>query len=226
MQERQAPPQPLGHKGPRAAILVELKRAQRLTATELATKLGASLNAVRHHLKELEAESLVAYERERRGVGAPAFAYRLTAAGEALFPRRYEETLMQVLDHVVEREGREAAAAMLESQFDAMRQRLAPALEQAGEQERLELVTQALADQGFMAEWRRADDGVALLEHNCAILAVAERFPEICAAEERFIARTLDATVERQSHILGGCGACTYRLRFRAGAVLATKENG
>ena len=226
MQERQAPPQPLGHKGPRAAILVELKRAQRLTATELATKLGASLNAVRHHLKELEAESLVAYERERRGVGAPAFAYRLTAAGEALFPRRYEETLMQVLDRVVEREGREAAAAMLESQFDAMWQRLAPALEHADEQERLELVTQALADEGFMAEWRRADDGVALLEHNCAILAVAERFPEICAAEERFIARTLDATVERQSHILGGCGACTYRLRFRAGAVLATKENG
>ena len=31
MQERQAPPQPLGHKGPRAAILVELKRAQRLS---------------------------------------------------------------------------------------------------------------------------------------------------------------------------------------------------
>ncbi|MBX6333062.1 MAG: helix-turn-helix domain-containing protein [Gemmatimonadaceae bacterium] len=226
MQERQAPPQPLGHKGPRAAILVELKRAQRLTATELAARLGASLNAVRHHLKELEAESLVAYERERRGVGAPAYAYRLTPAGEALFPRRYEETLMQLLDRVVEREGREAATTMLESQFDALQQRLAPALERASEQERLELVTQALADEGFMAEWRRADDGVALLEHNCAILAVAERFPEICAAEERFIARTLDATVERQSHILGGCGACTYRLRFRAGAVLATKENG
>ena len=105
---------PLGHKGPRGFVLTQLKREQRLTAKQLATRLGTSLNAARHHLKELEAEGLVEYEREHRGVGAPAFAYRLTAAGEALFPRRYAETLTAVLDHLVAREGRETAVTMLE----------------------------------------------------------------------------------------------------------------
>ncbi|MGH7419312.1 MAG: helix-turn-helix domain-containing protein, partial [Candidatus Rokuibacteriota bacterium] len=79
-------PQLAAHKGLRGDILLELKRAQPLAARELAARLGVSPNAVRHHLKELEAERLVLYGREQRGVGAPTYAYRLAPAGEALFP--------------------------------------------------------------------------------------------------------------------------------------------
>ncbi len=215
---------PGGLKGPRAAILIELKRAQHLTATDLAAKLDASLNGIRHHLKELEAEHLIEYDRERRGVGAPVFAYRLTPHGEALFPRRYEGTLLQLLDQVAQRDGRGAAAALLESQFEAIADRLAPALAEATDEERIERVTQALADDGFMAEWNRAPNGAVVIAHNCAILAVAERFPEVCDAEHRFLARTLDATVERRSHILGGCGACEYNVRFRRDGAVTSKE--
>ena len=214
LDSKHTPAAPLGHKGPRAAILVELKRGSRLTATELAAKLGTSLDAIRHHLKELEAEALVEYTRERHGVGAPVFVYHLTAAGEALFPRRYEETLMQVLDHVVEREGRAAAVEMLEGQFQALGRRLQPALEGAAAPRRLELVAQALVDEGYMAEWHGTEDGGALIEHNCAIRAVAERFPEVCAAEAKFLESSLGAEVRRQSHILSGCSACAYSVRF------------
>src|SRR5919201_3043121 len=215
MQSKQTPASPSGHKGPRAAILVELKRGSRLTATELAARLDSSLNAIRHHLKELEAEGLVGYTRERRGVGAPVFLYHLTPAGEALFPRRYEETLLQVLDRVVEREGRAAAVEMLETQFQELGRRLEPALTGAPAAQRLELVTQALVDEGYMAEWHGTEDGVALVEHNCAIRAVAERFPEVCAAEARFLETSLGAEVSRESHILDGCGACEYSVRIK-----------
>src|SRR5438034_3006454 len=80
------------YKGLRGEVLLELKRAQPRTAKQLADTLGVSPNAVRHHLKELEAESLIAYGREQRGVGAPTFAYRLSAAAERLFPPRTEHT--------------------------------------------------------------------------------------------------------------------------------------
>ena len=98
-------PRPLGQRGPRSEMLLALKRAGQLTAKELATHLGLSLNAVRHHLKELELEQLVVYERQNRGVGAPVFAYRLSAASESLFPRRYEETLTQLLEQVAAARG-------------------------------------------------------------------------------------------------------------------------
>ena len=57
-----------------------------------------------------------------------------------------------------------------------------------------------------------------LTEHNCAIPAVAERFPEICAAEARFLAEVLSAEVERTGHILSGCPACEYQVRFSGAA--------
>jgi DeoR family suf operon transcriptional repressor len=256
---------------------VQLKRAQRLTAKELAARLGVSLNAARHHLKELEAEGLVEYERKHRGVGAPSFAYRLSPAGEALFPRRYQETLTAVLDQIVERDGREAAVAVLESHFAALGRKLqaelagsAPAerlhalgralseegymaevtagagsgtltehncaisavallesyfaalarrvegeLTDATPAERLEAIRRVLSEEGYMAEVAAHGSGAILREHNCAIPAVAQRFPEICAAELRFLADVLGAEVDRREHMLSGCSACEYHVRFK-----------
>ena len=207
---------PVGLKGPRSAVLVQLKRARRLTARDLAGRLGVSLNAARHHLKELEADGLVAYEREHRGVGAPAFAYRLTPAGEALFPRRYEETLTSLLDQMVERDGRQAAVTLLESHFGELARRLKSELAASTPAERLEALARVLSEEGYMAEVSAGAADGTLTEHNCAIPAVAERFPEICAAEARFLADVLGARVDRREHILSGCSACEYHVLFKA----------
>lgn len=210
-------PLPLSLRGSRGLVLIELKRAYRLTARDLATRLDVSLNAVRSHLKELEAEGLVEYERQNQGVGAPAFAYRLSQVGEALFPRRYEATLTELLDYVVAREGRATAVAVLEARYDALSRRLQQELAGATPAQRMAAVTQLLSEEGYMAEGTTFADTGTLIEHNCAIQAVAQRFPEICAAEARFLAAALGAEVDRQGHILSGCSACEYRVRFGPG---------
>jgi DeoR family suf operon transcriptional repressor len=196
-------------------MLLALKRSGQLTAKELASHLGLSLNAVRHHLKELELEQLVVYERQHRGVGAPVFAYRLSAASESLFPRRYEETLTQLLEQVAAREGRAGAVAMLEGRFEALALRLREQLEGKPPEQRMDIVTRVLADEGYMAEWQASGQhGATLKEHNCAIHAVAERYPEICVAERRFLEEVLSAAVDRKAHILTGCSACEYHVQF------------
>jgi DeoR family suf operon transcriptional repressor len=200
--------------GPSGAILVELKRLHRASARELASRLNLSLNAVRHHLKGLAAQGLIEYERRHQGVGAPAFAYRLTPTAEALFPRRYEAQLNALLDHVIEREGRAAAVAILETRYTTLARRLAGELAGVAPSDRMGVVTRLLTEEGYMAEGSAVGSDGTLIEHNCAIQALAERFPEICAAEARFLATVLGAEVERQGHILSGCNACEYRVRF------------
>jgi DeoR family transcriptional regulator, suf operon transcriptional repressor len=207
---------PSGYEGLRGTILLELKKSQGLTAKELATRAGVSLNAVRHHIKELEAERLIAYERLHRGVGAPPFAYRLTTGGHALFPRRYEAALTEVLNQVVELQGRNAAVALLEARYERLTERLQQELRGADSAQKLKAMARLLSDDGYMAEASpAADDGGTLIEHNCAIQAVAERFPEICAAEAKFLAAVLGGEVQREHHILAGCSACEYRVRFK-----------
>lgn len=205
----------MAHKGLRGDVLRELKRAQPLTAKALAEKLGVSANAIRHHLKELETESLVTYGREQRGVGAPTFAYRLSSQGESLFPKRYEQTLTELLDRVAERQGRAATAAMLEDLFADLTRRLQAELEGVAPEARLTAVARVLSDAGYMAESDAADGAFRLAEHNCAIKSVAERFPEVCAAEAKFLQTVLAASVERTAHIVDGCNACEYAITFR-----------
>jgi DeoR family suf operon transcriptional repressor len=212
--EGSVPSLPTSLRGVRGRVLIELKRSGLLTARELADRIDLSLNAVRHHLKELEGSSLVRYERQHRGVGAPVFAYTLTPTGEAIFPRRYEAALTELLNHVVEHEGRDAAVAVFEARFDALTRRLQDELSDAGPEQRMAAVVRLLSDEGYMAEAMSTSQGATLTEHNCAIQAVAERFPEICAAEARFLAAVLGAQVDRQSHILSGCSACEYKVRF------------
>src|SRR4029079_11573585 len=165
------PDLPLGLRGQRGAVLLQLKRGRELTAKELASRLGLSLNAVRHHLKELELEGLVGHQRLHPGVRAPVFVYPLRAGREALFPRRYGQALTAMLDHVVEHEGRDAAVALLESYFGALARRLRADLAAAEPAERLRAVAQARSDEVYMAEGSAQAGSGVLVEHNCALPA-------------------------------------------------------
>jgi len=202
------------HKGLRGDILLQLKRAQPLSAKQLAVRLGVSANAIRHHLKELELESLIVYGREQRGVGAPTFAYRLSPWGEGLFPRRYEEALTLLLERMAQKDGRQAAVELFAEHYRELTQRARTELADADASQRVELVTRLLTEAGYMAEWQESVGGFRLSEHNCAIRVVAERFPEVCDAEANFLREVLGADVERRSHIPSGCNACEYSITF------------
>src|SRR4029079_5211026 len=106
-----------GFRGIRGDVLVAVKKSQPVTAKELAAEFGLTPNAVRRHLKELEAEGLVGCARQVRGVGGPMLGYSLTEAGEALFPRAYESTLTSLLDTVREQRGTEGVVELFQSQW-------------------------------------------------------------------------------------------------------------
>ena len=214
--EPTVPSGPAGHRGPRASVLLQLKQHGEATARDLADALGYSLNAVRHHLKELEAEGVVVYQRARHGVGAPAHAYRLSPQGHALFPDRYERTVADLLDHLVASQGREAAVALLQAHYRALTQRVEAATGGLPLERRGEVVARILDTEGYMATWSGAVRGGLLTEHNCPHQLVAERFPAVCAAEEEFLARAFGGPVQRRSHIAGGCGTCSYQVAAQA----------
>ena len=176
-----------------------------------------SANAVRRHLKELEAEGLIAYGREQRGTGAPTFAYRLTSDGEALFPKQYESALKRLIGHVVEREGRDVALTLIEQQYADLRRQLGNRRDGETQMDRLRTVASVMEKAGFMAESSQANGEVTLSVHNCVIHAVADCLPEVCETEIRFLEEALGADVQRRSHIMNGCNSCEYAIAFPAG---------
>lgn len=203
-----------GHKGLRSQILLEIKKSQPITAKQLGVRFGVSANAVRRHLKELEIEELVQFVREQNGLGAPAFAYQLTSQGESLFPNGYRDALTGLLAQVAEKDGRGAVVEMFEQRYAQLGRRLKAELEATPNEERLKAVARVLTEEGYMAEWREDAGVFHLSEHNCAMRAVVDRFPEICAVEERFLKDVLGAEVQREAHIVRGCNSCEYAISF------------
>lgn len=209
-------PGPVGHRGPRGWMLLWLKREGSATAGDLARALGFSLNAVRHHLKELEAEGVVEYDRSHRGVGAPAHAFHLSPAGHALFPDRYQQTVADLLDHLVATGGRQAAVDVLTARYRQLGERFESELRGLPAERRGPVLARLLDGEGYMATWNGSAGGGVLTEHNCPHRVIAERFPEVCQAEEEFLSRLFGAPVERTSRIAAGCGTCSYRVAGEA----------
>ncbi|MEO6443633.1 MAG: helix-turn-helix domain-containing protein [Gemmatimonadaceae bacterium] len=201
-----------GFRGLRSDILLALKKGQPLTAKELSAQFGVTANALRRHLKELEGEGLVRYRREIHGVGGPVFAYSLTDTGEGLFPRGYDSALNEVLELVRQQWGSDGVVELFRRRWTEIAEKAKPELALLPMHERTRRLAELLTSLGYMAEATEGSDGdeSTLREHNCAIRAVIDRFPEICVAEERFLEEVLGAHVTRQTHIAAGANCCEY----------------
>ena len=196
-------------------LVTALKHAGEATADQLAKRLGVTVSAVRQQLDGLAANGLVAWRPLARGRGRPTHVYRLTRAAEPLFPKAYGGLTTELLGYVAE-----ADPKLVDDIFDRRRQRR---LE--GAQARLAAVggdfrarvaelAKILDEDGYLANWEALPDGsYRIVEHNCAVLDVAERYGQACSSEIAFLRQALpDARVERVSHMINGGHSCAYRV--------------
>jgi DeoR family suf operon transcriptional repressor len=168
----------------------------------------------------MEAAGLVRYRREVRGVGGPRFAYSLSADGEALFPRAHAPTLVDALSFMSEALGPDAVTAFFRRRWAGIVAESGLDLAGLPMEDRVQLLAELLTSQGYMAEAGRdaspvdgaAEGGLTLRKYNCALREVAERFPELCAAEVAFMEEVLGARLDRRAHLLAGCNRCEYRV--------------
>ena len=81
-------------------------------------------------------------------------------------------------------------------------------------------LTSILDEDGYLATFERVSAGTyRIIEHNCAIWAVAQKYGQACTSEIDFIRAVLpDATVERTQHMVAGAKHCAYEIRASAPA--------
>ena len=89
-------------KSTRDRVLRTLLVRDQCTINELAEAVDINPISVRHHITKLEAERLVDSSEERHGVGRPRRQYYLTEKGRELFPKRYLQLTLRLLDQLKE----------------------------------------------------------------------------------------------------------------------------
>lgn len=199
----------------RREIVVALKRRGPSTSADLAATLGVTNEAVRLHLKRLEADgAIVRCERDPAGEspGRPAHRYRLTTVGEHLFPKRYEDLTVALLDTVGARLGPEAVRDVLAGVVDAKVAAWRPRLEGLALPEKLEELRALYADDDPWVEIVEEPDGWTLIERNCPYLRVAQERPALCSVTVQALTRLLGRRVTRVQSFQAGDGLCAFRV--------------
>ena len=177
--------------GSRTAILRLLCASPRTTG-DFAACLGISRNAVRKALAQLAAEGLVEFVAVARGVGKPAYEFKITPAGEATISRAYMPMLRALVQELSTSLSTERLERILRR--SALRVAPPPAPASTPLHKRLAAATTALNDLGGAA----AVSGSVIVCQCCAISAVVTEQPLACKAMESFVSRVAGAAAREK----------------------------
>ena len=212
-----APPVPVG----RRVALYAVRRLGDATAEQVAEDLGISVSGARQHLSSLVDHGLIQARDDRDEPprrGRPRLTYHVTAMGDLLFPKAYGALTNELLGYVCESDPN-AVDRLFERRRD---HRIELARERMGRHRSLGAKVAELAaildDDGYLASYEQLGrDHYVVVEHNCAIAAVANRYGQACTSEIEFIRAVLsEAEVNRISHMVNGDRRCAYDIRKRA----------
>lgn len=196
-------------------MITALKRHGTATIAQLAADLALTGEAVRQQLLQLHREGWIDATVDRDSVrgrtGRPATRYRLTDAGDHLFPKHYDALAVAMLDAIGEELGDEAALRVLARVSNDKVDALAPLLHDRPLEERLGVYRNwYLEDDPYMSV-EIVDGDVRLIERNCPFYNTAMRRPALCSVSVNALTRLLGVRVAREEKFQNGNGRCVFR---------------
>jgi DeoR family suf operon transcriptional repressor len=210
---RVAPPLPEG----RRTVLYTLRRRGQATAEDIAAHLDMTVSGARQHLSALVDDGLAEATEIPRPAGhrgRPQLEYTVTDRADSLFPKAYGELTNELLGYMSESDSTLVDQLFARRRDERVRNAQARLADRATLPAQVEELTRILDEDGYLATAEPMEGGFRIVEHNCAILAVARKYGQACTSEIDFIRTVLPgATVERVSHILDGAHHCAYEVR-------------
>jgi len=197
-------------KSTRDRILQTLLKKPGSTINELADAVGINPISVRHHLTNLQVEGLVNAEEERHGVGRPRLIYSLTEHGMEKFPTRYLRLTTRLLDQLKSALPQPMVSELFAEMASNLAEEYAEQMKGLSMEERLELIRELLAEEGFTVEWEKFEGQYRIHEITCPYLQIGQNHPEVCTVDQTLISKMLAVPAEKVQCILDGGAHCTY----------------
>jgi predicted ArsR family transcriptional regulator len=197
----------------RRHILEFLKRQGTATAGEVAEHLHMSREGARQQLQLLEEEGWVARgEKPAEGAGRPAVSFRITPAGDHLFPKNYDLLSMTLVDAVATQLGPEALVKLLSAITEQQVQQWLPKLEGKTLAQRIKALKGIYFEEDPYTSVRKDSRGYMLVERNCPYLNVALKRPQLCSVTISTLTRLLGVRVVREERFQSGDKRCVFRV--------------
>jgi len=197
-------------KSTRDKILQTLLEKPRSTINALAEAVGINPISVRHHLTNLQMEGLVEGQEERHGVGRPRLVYVLTDEGMERFPTRYMQLTTRLLSQMKDSMPGPVVANLFNQIAEDLASQYSDDVKNMSMEERLDLVKEILAHEGFNVQWEKKDGQYEIHEISCPYYQIGTAHPEVCSVDQTLISKMLALPANKVQCILSGAAHCTY----------------
>jgi predicted ArsR family transcriptional regulator len=199
----------------RQYILDIIKQRHQVTVDDIVEELQKRRGVitavtVRHHLKLLQKDALVASLnlKRRNTPGRPQYMYTLTEKAQTYFPNNYERLAAGLLDQLRKTLPTSNVNVILEGVADQLA--LGAYIPDVPFEERLDLVVVYLNENGYEACWETTADGYVLHTSNCPYHQIAKTDSALCTMDMRLIGQLLNVVPRRVEHINDGDSRCSY----------------
>lgn len=198
----------------RRQIMEYLKQHGEATAGEVAGHLHITREGARQQLKLLEDEGWIVRTAASgtEGVGRPAIGFRITPAGDHLFPKNYDGLSLTLVDTVAEHFGQAALIKLLSALTDQQVKQWEPRLKGKTLAQRIKALKGIYFEEDPHTSVKKDARGYLLVERNCPYLTVAMRRPQLCSVTLCTLTRLLGVRVVREERFQDGDRRCVFRV--------------
>lgn len=198
----------------RAVSILKVKGPK--SVKDLAGEMDITTEGARFHLMKLEKEGLVQSESVAEGRGRPKQIWSLTEEGHNRFPDAHADLTANLIDMMRETLGQSAVDDVIGTHEEKTLSRYNKELGNADTlEERVAKLAEIRTREGYMAQYKKDEEGFLLVENHCPICTAAKTCQGFCQAELNVFQEVLgeDVEVERTEHIIKGARRCAYRIR-------------
>ncbi len=191
-------------------IMLLLKK-ESMTLDELSKKLSISKMAVLNHINKLEKEKIIKRNIIKKDVGRPVYKFSLTDLSKDKISNSYGKMLDDLLEYLYLTENSKIVEEFLKTRYSGIKNKYSKDMAGLENERRVKELFKLRENEGYYPEINNIGDGkYELLEYNCPIFKLANKFGKACSMETKLFSSVLDMNVTSTHRQVNGYDVCRF----------------
>lgn len=196
---------------PMKTEIILLLKKNSMTLDELSEKLSISKMAVLNHINKLEEEKIIKRDIIKRDVGRPVYKFSLTELSKDKISNSYGKILDDLLEYMYLTKNGNIIEEFLKTRYSDVENKYNRNMSGIENEKRIEELFKLRENEGYYPEINEIGDGkYELLEYNCPIFKVANKFGIACSMETKLFSNVLDMDVKSTHRQVNGYDVCRF----------------
>ncbi len=197
-------------------IILELKTSNGLSLNDLSQRIGISKMGILNQIQKLETRGMIERKIIKNKIGRPYFIFNLKDGSKSLLNNSSDAMLEDLLAYISEKGHGDIIESFLKDRYQSIRIEYSKKLYALDQDKKIEALVKLREDENYFPEHNKLNNQTdELLEYNCPIFRISNRFGIACSLETSLFSSVLDMDVKSTHRQVDGSGLCRFLISKR-----------